>query len=155
MLQNVRSDNKPLTDEELSHLVVKVRMAGLSLPTSYLDFMQKYNGGRPNPAIFPIEGLPGNPDGAIQVFFGIGDTVASVDLVNVLKNLPDTVPTGLFPIACTDGGDYICIDLRKIGSPVVYWDRREFWGDGVWKERYLFPIAPGFDELLDALHNND
>jgi hypothetical protein len=150
MLRAVRTANRSLTEEELSAFFQKVP---LEIPHTYLEFLRQHNGGRPVPNVFPIEGLPLNPDGAIQVFFGIGASIPAVDLKNVLTDLPETVPIEVFPIACTDGGDYICFDLRKAGSPVVYWDRREFWGNEVWKERYLFPIAPNFEAFLASLHD--
>lgn len=150
MLREVQTDNRALTKEELQRFAEK---ANLDIPEPYLRFLQQYNGGRPVPDIFPIEGLPLNPDGAIQVFFGLGDTVPAVDLENVLNDLSASVPRGIFPIACTDGGDYICLDLRKPEKPVVYWDRREFWGNEVWKERYLYPIAPNFEAFLVSLRD--
>ena len=152
MLRAVRTDNVPLTDQKLADFLQKVR---LELPPSYIEFLRQHNGGRPIPDIFPIEGLPMNPDGAIQVFFGIEASVPACDLKNVLMALPSTVPMEVFPIACTDGNDYVCLDLRREGNPVVYWDRREFWGNNVWKERYLYPIAPNFDALLASLHDEE
>jgi hypothetical protein len=152
MLQDVDTGNPEITLEDMQEFADR---KALNIPHAYCDFMAKYNGGRPTPGVFPITGLALNPDGAIQVFFGLGDTEPSVDLEHIFDDLPDSVPKGLFPIACTDGADYVCLDLRRPGAPVVYWDRVPFWGNEVWNENDLYPIAPNFEAFLEALHDPD
>lgn len=73
----------------------------LNLPESYREFLLKYNGGRPVPACFPIEGIENNPIGKIQVFPGLGTKIHSSDLDWKLENLGVPRPKGLLPIANT------------------------------------------------------
>ena len=126
---------------------------GLDLPSGYRDFLLKSNGGRPVPAAFPIEGFLNNPVDVIQDFFGLNATIPTSDLDHVMtKEVIGLIPKGILPIACTDHYDFVCIDLRKKGNPVVYWDRRPFWGNEVWNEDDLYPVAETFQMFLDSLH---
>lgn len=128
------------------------RKRGLALPTDYVAFLLSTNGGRPAQSVFPIEGLQNNKHGNIQCFFGIGSTIRSLDLATVLEELPEQVPTSLFPIACTDMDDYLCIDTSKPGFPVVFWDRQSFWGTDQRSVR-TFPVAPSFEQLTQSLQS--
>jgi hypothetical protein len=73
--------------------------------------------------------------------------------VLALEMTEEFFPPGFVPFACTGGYDFICFDLRKEGAPVVYWDRRPYWGNCIWKEEYLYAVAPNFDAFLDGLHD--
>jgi hypothetical protein len=97
--------------------------AGIRLPDEYKTFLLRYNGGRPRPSAFPIQGLVNNPFGVIQVFFGIDDPVESCNLDWNIKTLGRRLPANLFPIACDDGGDIVCLSLSgdDVGS-VLFWD---------------------------------
>jgi hypothetical protein len=152
MLREIVEPNRPITEEDIAALESRL---GLQLPPAYRDFLRKYNGGQPVPADFPIAGIPNNPFGAVQAFFGIGANIFTEDIEGVKADLPNTVPIKLIPIACTDGYDFVCLDLRQPGAPVVYWDRVPFWGNEVWNEGDLYPIAPSFEAFLEALHDPD
>lgn len=148
MLREVDTDNPALTEDDIREFENRVNV---DLPRSYVRFLMQHNGGYPIPNEFPIEGLPNNPRGAIQVFLGLRDTEASTDLENVVRELSKTVPKGILPIACTGCGDLICLDLRKQSGPVVFWDMHEFWGNEVWHENLLYPVAPNFEAFLEYL----
>ncbi len=69
----------------------------------------------------------------------------------VLSDHFELIPSGIIPIACTDGYDLVCLDLRQESAPIVCWDRRSFWGTDVWSERDLHPVADNFEALLASL----
>lgn len=125
----------------------------LLLPQDYGDFLLRNNGGRPEPDCFPIEGLPLNPFGNVQVFFGINAAILTEDLTTILTELPSSVPHGILPVACNGGGDFICLDLRKTNTPVVFWDRRPFWGNNIWNEKDLYRIADSFESFLESMRD--
>jgi hypothetical protein len=126
------------------------------LPGLYKEFLLAANGGRPTSSIFPITGMALNPDGSIQFFFGIGNQRwPGYDLTNVLQELGDRIPSGIIPIATTDTGEYLCLDLREGGERVVFWDRVHFWGMGEWRESDLYHVADSFEEFLASLRPDD
>ena len=65
----------------------------------------------------------------------------------------EVLPGGVLPIACTGSSDYLCLDIRQPSAPVVFWDRRPSWGNNVWREDDLYPVAPDFDALLQSLRD--
>ena len=87
-----------------------------------------------------------------HVFFGLNTTIESEDLDKLLTLHKGKIPNGILPIACTGGGDVLCLDLRTGGDQIVYWDCRPFWGANVWNEDDLYFIAETFDSLLLELH---
>jgi hypothetical protein len=151
VLREIASKNPPV-DREAIRLFAGKRL--LNLPGAYVDFLANSNGGRPRPAHFPRAGLRDNPSGRIQVFFGLYAAIATSDLDLVLDDLPPTVPKELLPIACTEGYDFICLDMRKSPAAVMYWNKRAFWGNEIWRESHLYNIAPNFEDFLDALHDD-
>ena len=149
MLQNVVSSNPRISAEDVAAFE---KLHGITLPGSYRKFLIEHNGGEPTPAIFPISGLVKNPDGEIQVFFGIRDSVPACDLDAILSDVETLIPVGVVPIAATGGGDYLVLDIRKMGAPVAFWDRRPFWGTDHWSEADLYRVAENFVALLRSLH---
>lgn len=149
MLREVTKSNPPVDAGTLASFEA---FHNLALPRVYREFMLRSNGGRPVPAGFPIRDLPNNPAGAIQAIFGFNASIRSHDIVAILRELDHLIPPGILPIACTDGDDFLCIDIRKPGGPVVFWDRRSFWGTDLWNEDDLYPVAGSFEELLASLH---
>src|SRR5207302_263367 len=84
----------------------------------------------------------------LQTFFGLDAAIQTSDLDWVLRDVSPHIPLDILPIRCTDGDDFVCIDLRKRSCPVVYWDRMPFWGTDLWSEADLYPITDNFDQLL-------
>nr|HQU46028.1 SMI1/KNR4 family protein [Pirellulales bacterium] len=120
MLEKVLDCARPLVADDVNCLEGEV---GVSLPESYKAFLLRYNGGLPVPDSFPIEGMPKNPYGVIQVFFGIDRAIESSNIKwNVEISRNDT-PSNLFPIACTPSGDVLCLSLSgEDAGSVVLWD---------------------------------
>ena len=152
MIRDVVEPNDPITLEDVEDFARRHR---LELPASYWEFLLKHNGGRPIPPFFPIAEFPDNPVGEIQAFFGLRATIPTEDLDATLDELCDLLPKGVLPIACTGLGDYLCLDLRRPAGPVMFWDRKPSWGNNVWTDGDLYPVAPNFDSLLVFLQDAD
>ena len=76
----------PLTRDQISTLE---RHIGIPLPKDYLDFLLRFNGGRPTPSSFPIRGFDLSDSGDIQRFFGISERRENPDIrwfIRTLRN---------------------------------------------------------------------
>lgn len=151
MFPNVRSANPPTTRTAIAEFE---RERGLALPDLYRQLLLVSNGGAPETPVFPIQGMALNPDGAIQVFFGMKARLPTSDLAKVYDMYFDGFPEGIVPIACTGFDDFICLDLRHGPDRVAFWDRRHFWGTGEWRESDLYHVANSFEEFLASLRPN-
>lgn len=109
------------------------------------------NGGKPAQAVFPISGFKEEDFDKINAFYGLSAAVESSDIDKAIAALPSSVPHGIIPVAYTSTGDKLVIDLRKDGGPVLFWDFHAFWGNNIWKERLLYPVADNFEALLASL----
>lgn len=123
---------------------------GFDLPPCYREFLLKHNGGRPVQHIFPITGFT-DPLGGIQVFFGLGTPVKTSDLNWQIQNRNVPFPDGILEIACTDGGDLVCINTKTTDAPVYFFDHRPSWGNGVWRDEDLYVVTASFSEFLSKL----
>ena len=151
MFPKLKSANPPTTMAAIEEF--EDRYGGI-LPGLYKEFLLASNGGAPEASVFPIEGFALNPFGAVQVFFGIGARLPTSDLAKVYEMYGGGFPLGIVPVACTDGDDFICLDLRGGTDRVAYWDKRPFWGTGEWRENDLYHVANSFAEFLASLRPN-
>src|SRR5437588_474027 len=108
MLQKMEECARPLTEEDIKHLEAEI---GVTLPENYKAFLQRFNGGLPVPDAFPIEGMPKNPYGIIQVFYGIDRKIQSSNLKWNYEVFRSDTPPNLFPIACTPSDQEVCLSL--------------------------------------------
>ena len=138
MLKKMIDSDKPVTPGTVREFENRWK---LRLPKGYRAFLLEHNGGRPVPSGFRIAGMKNNPEGAIQVFFGLNTKLQSSDLNWNLENLGVPQPDGFLPIACTGGSDFVCISTKEAGR-VLFWDRLACWGKGEWKQKD-FPIVAG------------
>jgi hypothetical protein len=124
---------------------------GIVLPESYVTFLLTYNGGRPSPRAFTIKGLPGNPYGVVQLFFGIGHKEESSNLDWNYQVFTDRLPNNLLPIACDDGGDLICLIVKGLHTgAVVFWD---MCGEHEPPDSSIYPVSATFDDFLEAMQD--
>ncbi|QSQ20701.1 SMI1/KNR4 family protein [Pyxidicoccus parkwayensis] len=138
----------PLTEEALRSFEEK---CGVRLPTCFREFLLATNGGRPERDLFVINGLSGNPFGRIHFFFGLNDPVESCNLDWNLKVFRGRIPTGLLPIATTEGADKVCLEVagNSVGR-VVYWDAhaRE-------DETNVYVLAENMDAFMLSLRSDE
>ena len=130
------------------------RARDIKLPLEYREFLLNTNGGVPNDVVYPIEGFQLNPFGGLQIFFGVDTGISYASLEVVLDMYAGGIPQGVIPIADNGGGDYVCIDLRRGMSKIVFWDKRPYWSTGLWREEDLYPVADSFSSFLGALRPN-
>jgi len=128
----------------------------ITLPDSFKQFLLQNNGGRPHPSYFAISGLADSHFGNIQSFYGLNSATPGYDLDTVMEELPSSVPHGIVPIAHTGNeNDQLIVDLRKPHAPVKFWDSYPFWGNNIWNESYLYPVAANFAALLASLKTDE
>lgn len=68
MFPNMIEANPPTTQAAIEDFERKHEIV---LPQLYREFLLATNGGRPKNPVFPIRGMPLNPAGSIQFFFGV------------------------------------------------------------------------------------
>lgn len=141
----------PLTRDQLSRLE---RHIGIRLPGDYLDFLLRFNGGRPTPSSFPIRGFDLAHSGDIQRFFGISEHHEIPDIKWFIRTLSGRIPHGLLPIAGDGSGNVICLLLSGANRGTVY-----FWHHDAEKSpptySNLYYISDSFSDFLDSIHFED
>lgn len=131
------------------------RSRNLILPPLYKKFLLFSNGGRPEAPLFPIRNMPLNPDGVIQLFYGIDPSDENYDLVRHYDFFYERgIPKSVIFIATTGTAEKIALDLRLSKEEVVLWNFRHHWGTGEWRESDLYHVADSFDEFLRSLRPN-
>ncbi len=98
----------PMDIEELQ------REVGGELPPSFIDFLQHHDGAKPETNSFKI----GYTNGS-----GVNGFIPLGDILSARGNI-DALPTTAFPIAWTEGGNYVFIDMAADGS-VFFWDHEQ------------------------------
>ena len=147
MIEKMKGCGRALCDKDIDGIEAHI---GIHLPEEYRAFLLRYNGGRPTPRAFPIEGLANNPFGVILDFFGIDDTVESCNLDWNVETMNGRLPANLLPIACDDGGDLICLSLfGEDADSVLFWDRHKEKGAPSYEN--VFKIASSFTEFIDGV----
>ena len=138
-----------ITDIELNRLESAL---GITLPQSYREFLKKYNGGRPKPSGFPIQGLANNPKGIIQHFMGINQRIESSNLVWTFNTFKGRIPPSLLPCARDEGGSLICISLEGPDQGTIYyWYLKEEYGRPGYDNAYF--VARNFSEFIESIHS--
>lgn len=130
------------------------RSRGVQLPPAYKQFLMAANGGMPDRSVFPIDGMPLNPSGAIHFFFGLNTGEENYDLAQIYDFFHGDLPAEIIPIACDEGSYYVCLDLRGGSDVVRFWDMSHHWGTGEWREEDLYHVANSFQEFLASLRPN-
>jgi hypothetical protein len=94
---------------------------GSKLDGAYRTFLLENNGGRPEPNVVDVPGLPGTPTD-VQVFFGIGRKIYTSNLELRISSMTERCPgERLFPIAQDSFGNSFCLRAQnEIAKEVVY-----------------------------------
>jgi cell wall assembly regulator SMI1 len=120
MLEKTTEAGPALTEGRLAEVEGRL---GVRLPDSYREFLLAYNGGRPAPSHFLA--YENNKPGWMRVhfFFGIDDPVRSCDILWNSAMFAGRIPDRVIPIACDEGGNRFCLDLRQaVDGPILFWD---------------------------------
>lgn len=139
--------NGPARSDLVLELEEKV---AAKLPEDYLQFLEVYNGGRPEPDTFSFD----NEDDATDVhcFFGVG--VKGADGFDwILEVFTGRIPDGYIPIAGDSGGNLVCMDLRHDGAGRIYFWDHEFEADEEAPSMdNMYLVANSFTAFLAALY---
>ena len=149
----------PLTDQDIAAME---RELGVSLPSDYVAFLRKHNGGRPKPIMFPIydevyneepaAGASSYKKGVLSFFVGISKDDYN-DLLNFAKLSEDRVPPEVLPIGRDVFGNLICLAVAGPNRGKVYWWFHEEEADEGEPPTYnnIYFVADSFTELLNSL----
>ena len=147
MLEDMTEVAHELAAEDIKILEANLK---ITLPSNYKNFLLKYNGGKPNPDCFPIEGLKNNPYGGVRLFFGIDRDIQSNNIDWNYDVMRGRLPTGLLPIASNGSGDILCLALSDVDEGKLYfWDYYGEQNPPTFDNLYF--IANSFGEFLDSL----
>jgi SMI1 / KNR4 family (SUKH-1) len=142
----VKKFGRGLIKSELDQIDEKV---GQFVPVEIKQLLAIANGGYPAATVFPILGMKDNDFGSIRYFYGV-DQTPDKDLWFSLDCFSGRMPAALFPFACLDGSDQVCLVTGgKRKGQIVLWD---FYGETAkptWKN--VYKIANSFDEFLNSL----
>ena len=105
---------------------------GVTLPKSYREFVNSYDGATPETNIFRRSE---KENGLV----GVSRFIPLKDVLEERKNV-EPIPPRLLPIAHAEGGNYVLIDIDS--SAISFWDHE----NGMSTE-----IAANFDEFLEYL----
>ncbi|MFA6241911.1 MAG: SMI1/KNR4 family protein [Candidatus Hydrogenedentales bacterium] len=149
MIKSMRERGPSVSYADVEQLEASI---GRTLPDDFKAFLMQYNGGRPEPNEYPLVGLDNNPYGMVHFFFGIDDPVESCNLEWNFEVMNGRIPDNLFPIACDDGGDLLCLSLYgdDAGS-VVFWDYYAEHFPPTYDNIYRIPGADSFSAFIELL----
>ena len=136
------------TEEELRLLEEEL---GVRLPDDYRAFLVKFNGGRPEPNWFPVQGELGM--GGVDLFLGVRGAGDWDDLLTAKRRLLERMPAHMLPIADAECGNVICLSLGTSDSgSVYYWDHELEADEGeVPTYSNLFKVADSFSAFFDSI----
>ena len=109
---------------------------GRQLSTNVLEFLAKYDGAEPEANIFKFGKTN---EGGVSGFIPVKKIVEEMQYI-------DNLPTGSYPIACDECGNYIIVNEAASGA-VFFWDH-EIRDD-------MIKIADSFGAFLDILEPFD
>lgn len=145
---NIQASGIPYDKGALSNLGKEF---GVEFPKSYVEFLEKYNGGFPDRNIIEISGSEFNSI-SITSFFGLHEGGID-DLISQNKVYSGRIHVGYVPIARTEGGNIVCINLLPTGYGKIFlWDHdSELLLETPIGEDQLIFISDTFDDFLDEM----
>lgn len=105
--------------------------SGIELPRDYREFILLHDGAEPDTNIFSVS--DGN-DSGVNRFIPLRDTISE-------RRYIDHVSVEFLPAAWAEGGNYVCLDLKRGG--VFFWDHEEPSDD--------LKLAESFSQFLEML----
>ncbi len=131
------------------------KKCGINFTEEYKEFLGKYNGGSAEPNT--IE-LPNTRilSFSITSFYGICEEAIN-DLFQTLQIYEGRIPPKCIPIAETEGGNLLCLNLgQERHGCIYYWDHDEELDYDIGEIRIenLYYVAASFKEFLTDFQNN-
>lgn len=129
-------------------LAIEKRLGG-ELLADYLDFLVKWNGGRPKPSVFAFQEMGRTTNSEVQCFFGVCDD-RNYGLRRNLDIYEGRIPTGYCPIACDPLGNLLLLGVVGSSRGAVYfWDHERETGEPTMAN--MSKVANCFTEFLSIL----
>jgi len=119
---------------------------GITFPDDYKSIVMRYQGMTPIPYVLDI----GSRDNVIceLLTVSVDEQRRSSALSHVYQRIKHLVPAGIYPLAGTGTGDYICFDYRTSAkAPKVV-----FYFTDALGEEAIHPVAGSFTDFLSMLH---
>ena len=159
-MEDIRTVIRPLPSIEL--VKEKEEEWCIELPSSFKEFIIRYNGIIPKKNLFKISD---DKEYVIERFLCILDDfeenslgVYNIDVIwspilEILSVDPDSVGVELLPVATLFGGDFICLDYREgpQNPKVCYWKREDSYE---WHPSVEF-VSETFEDFLGMLYSED
>jgi hypothetical protein len=130
---------------QMARIAQVERELGVTFPEDYKDCVQRCSGGSPAKDEFAFD----DPDvgfmgGCVGILLSLAPDHDD-SIVETYKLLAPFLPVGAIPISDDGGGDFVCLDYSKGGSPTI----------GYWHHGFpsLVPLAPTFSDFLDMLYD--
>jgi hypothetical protein len=136
----------PVTKADIAEAESQI---GINFPDSIREFYLSWNGGRPNPNLFPKDG----DSYVIHQFLPVKYpnpriTVESTYLDLTSDPATEKFPRHLVPIAIDGGGDHYCFSARQSDFGCIYCFCWDYYGDAA---RSIAFLAASLDSLLESL----
>ena len=143
----MRDSGQALSQVDIEELEKEI---GAKFPGDYKNFLATYNGGRPTPKRFMVDGFDDEPRQVLD-FFGLYDQVESCNIDWNYRILSARI-SGLFvPIACEDSGNIVYISLLTSSYGNVFYWLHDFAMDAKSDASYF--VAESFSEFLNKLRD--
>ena len=110
---------------------------GIKINAEFLKFIQRYNGGIPEPNIFKVSS---NNDSDVAEFLEFNS------IPDDLYPIKDELGSYIIPIAFDSCGNYICISNEQNDGEIYFFDHELPEGGALTK------LAPSFAKFLDMIH---
>ena len=139
----------PLNELDISQIRA---MVNYLIPTEYIDFIKKYNGGVPEPDSFNIQEI--DDASTINRFLGVKkEKNQDSDIFYFFNVYRDRVPSGYLPIAYDVGGNLILIKLGgSDDAKVFFWDHElEVDEDEEPTLENIYYLADSINDFLSSL----
>jgi cell wall assembly regulator SMI1 len=120
---------------------------GVSLPDDYKQVVMLHQGMSPRPNAFDV----GKGENVIAALLIISpdEQQHAYSIKGTYAQVKPHVPDGIYPLAVTGTGDYVCFDYREAAHfprIVLYFAEES-------GEEAIYPVADSFSDLLARLHD--
>lgn len=145
-MQNFTETGPTISLAEIKNIELII---GYEFPPMYVNFLLKYNGGRPDLDLFKIPTRPDDNEGIVQIFFGINRDSPSSNLIWNYEVFRARMAAWLIPIGREDGGNIICLGRKDLN--IHYWDHDR---ENKRSEENIFLISQSWENFLESLYLN-
>ncbi|HEM7134794.1 SMI1/KNR4 family protein [Providencia hangzhouensis] len=145
----ISDSDLPLNEHDINQIRA---MVNYPVPSEYIDFIKRYNGGIPEPDSFNIQKI--NDASTINRFLGIKkEKNQNSDIFYFYKVYKDRIPSEYLPIAYDVGGNLILIKLgNNDDAKVFFWDHELEVDESVEPTlENIYPLADSINDFLSSL----